>query len=1449
MRQFYLLLIWLIGITLMLLPSTLWSQTGSSIMVSDEGNVINYQIPMDWYQKTSRSQMYYSADVLNLPKGTLIKSLTFTYYVRSGIDLGTGGDIKIHVGESSEVPTYENLKSFQEENMTLVYAGSHLLEKGNNERKKVTYAFNSPFEYQGGCLLIDVSNMDSPRNVLHRSLYYNWNSDIQGLISCYEENGNIEVREGAPRLEIGFDLPDNTPLLYIPYPECIINCGTVNPSAEPEIFVQVTNKGNATLHIEAMQQSMLSVPATDIPAFATVSIPVSIRVEEEGSFKEVVPLKSDGGTVELTLLGTTYRSPKAVYQAYVSAEKRLSSYNFSTDIQELSISGEIQREDWDYLYHSFTNLKYLDLSETLFYNKRFTNISYRDPMACAQTLERLSFPKNIEVIDNGFFLDAQLFRIRDLILPVGLKEFNLNMSGCLLLNRLISLVPEPSYISEDLISAFVKVYVPGNAMDLYKNKYAWNRVDLLAITQDVLDGKNEESNLFEVAGDGNNSGELVSYRNATNHTQVFYPSEMLNLPVGTKINSIKLRFSLWNEEQLSVPNGRLRIACSEHLGGIPTNEFLPSGDIYYEGSDLVDFSKTASSEEQSVEYKFSKPFVYNGGCLVLDFNSEAGEVIPSDKEFYLSTRYSELDGFYSLEDEEWGVYRSNRIPNVVFDIELAGDSPFPFIPYKNRKVYCGYAAAGSASSEHYVKIENKGSSELIVESLSDCSFDLARPVTISPYSIELVGIRYKPNGRGSHLEEGILHTNAGDIRLKLVGTTYRQAPYWNEVEISIGNSLQDNEFLRNGRDTITALSISGDLSSSDWSYLRGAFSKLRYLDLSTATIPSNSLYEEQLFRQLEQLALPMNLQELSINQANSLNKLILPVGLLRINSSLPRQLTTLISFAPEPPTAYSHTLEFVGTVYVPENAMDRYQQIYEWNRKEILPITDEILGDGWEAGPILIHEDWTYTESDYPKGTPDIQIRPEGAYEYEYQNVSLINQAPLTMKSLTMANHLEGRESYYWDDEEEIFFREKDFYASFINENTVATCEELKYEIQAYPYKWYYWSFPFDVKISDIISESDVPFVFRYYDGASRAYGGMGGNWKNVENDLLEAGKGYIFQTDWIPNNSYNTLKFSSKELDSFMDVQEKNLWLEEYQASGPDDESWNFIGNPYPSFFNIHYIEYKAPIVIWNGNNYLALSLQDDDYALRPLEAFFIQKPREEKNEMIFRPEGRQINSMVSPLLKTRIGATSSRWLINLVLHNDKYIDKSRVVINPEAKMEYELTCDAAKWSSLNKEVPQLYSLDDESRRYAINERPEGEGVVSLGFYVGKSGEYTLKIPEKERWQSVILVDKHKNKQIDLSNEAYTFYTDQGTFDDRFELHTSKSTSLEKVETEEVKLSVNGGVLHVLAPIGREVEIYTSTGMLLMNRKLKENHWSTTLSKGFYIVKVGQQTNKVIVH
>ena len=40
---------------------------------------------------------------------------------------------------------------------------------------------------------------------------------------------------------------------------------------------------------------------------------------------------------------------------------------------------------------------------------------------------------------------------------------------------------------------------------------------------------------------------------------------------------------------------------------------------------------------------------------------------------------------------------------------------------------------------------------------------------------------------------------------------------------------------------------------------------------------------------------------------------------------------------------------------------------------------------------------------------------------------------------------------------------------------------------------------------------------------------------------------------------------------------------------------------------------------------------------------------------------------------------------------------------------------------------MPQLYSLDGQGVKYAINERPEGNGVVSLGYEVQAAGNYTI--------------------------------------------------------------------------------------------------------------------------
>ena len=80
---------------------------------------------------------------------------------------------------------------------------------------------------------------------------------------------------------------------------------------------------------------------------------------------------------------------------------------------------------------------------------------------------------------------------------------------------------------------------------------------------------------------------------------------------------------------------------------------------------------------------------------------------------------------------------------------------------------------------------------------------------------------------------------------------------------------------------------------------------------------------------------------------------------------------------------------------------------------------------------------------------------------------------------------------------------------------------------------------------------------------------------------------------------------------------------------------------------------------------------------------------------------------------------------------------------------MDYEISRDAAKFMSDDKDVPQLFTLDATSKYYAINERPLGNGIVSVGIYTGKSGTYTLSLVDATvTADEVILTDKTDRKR-----------------------------------------------------------------------------------------------------
>ena len=318
--------------------------------------------------------------------------------------------------------------------------------------------------------------------------------------------------------------------------------------------------------------------------------------------------------------------------------------------------------------------------------------------------------------------------------------------------------------------------------------------------------------------------------------------------------------------------------------------------------------------------------------------------------------------------------------------------------------------------------------------------------------------------------------------------------------------------------------------------------------------------------------------------------------------------------------------------------------------------------------------------------------------------------------------------------------------------------------------KWYFLCLPFDTKVGDITNNANASYAIRYYDGANRAENGSGGNWKNYsKDDIIPAGTGFIFQTSkecrsyfYAQDNATKQYVFSNREF-------VKALAANESESTA--NKGWNLVGNPWQCYYNIHKVNFTAPITCWNVNNrnYTAYSIIDDDYAIKPGEAFFVQCP-DEVNSISFPIDGRQLTSKIESQNGARATAPSERKLIDVELSDGELSDKTRFVMNPEAETCYELNRDASKFFSMDAAVPQIYTIECDEL-LAINERPVGEGTVQVGFRVAMDGEYTITAP-RNGFTNITLVDNETGIETDLSTDgSYTFTANAGTNNSRFVL------------------------------------------------------------------------------
>ena len=496
------------------------------------------------------------------------------------------------------------------------------------------------------------------------------------------------------------------------------------------------------------------------------------------------------------------------------------------------------------------------------------------------------------------------------------------------------------------------------------------------------------------------------------------------------------------------------------------------------------------------------------------------------------------------------------------------------------------------------------------------------------------------------------------------------------------------------------------------------------------------------------------------------------------------------------------------TLYVPTQSYDNYYWSTQWGQFKEIKEFDEPY--------TYIYLDNEFTLEKRFEGTPDIDIKNNGALTVNGKENQ--DAGEVTVKG-------DGNSSA----------------GTLITDGNL-DAKKLRFDITVNANQWYFFSFPFDINLADI--KTPGKYVFRKYNGSLRADQGTGG-WVDLASDetTLKQGVGYIFQTAQGGNLTLRVTKEKFGKLDANNIVKD----LSSYPSADEQNASWNFIGNPQISYMDAASLGYDAPITYWNGNSYEAVRPGDDEFALQPFQAFFVQKPVDVSN-IEFKAEDRitkseSINKQNNARAR-RIGRgiNPERLLINLTLSDGNHTDKTRVVFNDKKSQAYELDCDAAKFAAIS-DAPQFYTIEAKAGNLAINERPMGS--VKLGFAAKKAGNFT--ISAKRMDQPMLLQDKQTGATYDLTEGDYQFASNAGTFENRFVLVPSRGTTgiADIVKKTGINIMPTDAGINLNGVNGKKVTIYAADGTMLASRTFDG---MLNLMKGVYIVKIDNLSTKVMV-
>lgn len=363
--------------------------------------------------------------------------------------------------------------------------------------------------------------------------------------------------------------------------------------------------------------------------------------------------------------------------------------------------------------------------------------------------------------------------------------------------------------------------------------------------------------------------------------------------------------------------------------------------------------------------------------------------------------------------------------------------------------------------------------------------------------------------------------------------------------------------------------------------------------------------------------------------------------------------------------------------------------------------------------------------------------------------------------------------------------------------------------------------------------DPETQFSIRRYSASARAAGLLGEAWEVVTPGSKLDGDYFI--------KCYNSdSKYSSAPIEftmtwptvsaSWTTLSSQPVTKEypTYFADDPTNGTWTLTGSPYPCFYDSRRmtIDFKdgetRSFLVWNSytRKYDAYQLgvdaydaNADRYVFSPYESFFVQGPAKsgDKISVNFPTEGRQTHinpvSMVATYnSNSRIGQQHPRHVYNIIAttSDESDYDRTRIVIDEEASADYVIGQDLAKM--MPSEMNTLLLWTKTAREtYSINERPMGDGEVSLAMNFGHTGYYTLALGGNaegviDDTYRVYIEDIDAGTMTEISDDnTYSFFAEEGLTPGRFYVHFVERSNPTAIKSA-VKDAEGGDIMYNLA-------------------------------------------------